>query len=419
MNRFREQDNRFYGLSGTQTVSNTAGVVTTATIYDDGSFHTGGYKSMSDVVVPNFSKKSSEGMVFNNPMSSQFYQRTFAGSLWGYTITKVPPQTQDYRQTITNGVQTLNACGGQVGHLPINLNVLRLQELAGTEARAGVVAPDFAGSTFIGELRETISFLRRPTAGWLSFAKRMQRLKAQRARSFSPGDIRRKKLQAQSVFDFASDNWLRYRYGVKPLVSDMMSFRSAVQKLSKPKPKRYTARGNASDSGEETNTSEFTYGVGTYERTATTSRSLTVRAGILYETDFSDSFGLGLEYIPVTLWETLTLSFVADWFLNIGTFLEALTPKQGVRYLASWTSMDDTWTTSSNAQLVKLADVSGKKRNIFANGATSETFTTHSKSRQPGTKIGLNSKPLPFRGDLGTRRIIDSVALTGRILRSR
>jgi hypothetical protein len=53
------------------------------------------------------------------------------------------------------------------------------------------------------------------------------------------------------------------------------------------------------------------------------------------------------------------------------------------------------------------------------NGTTTETFVTRNKSRAPGATIGLDFKPVPFSGDIGKKRIIDSLALTHQIFLSK
>lgn len=61
-----------------------------------------------------------------------------------------------------------------------------------------------------------------------------------------------------------------------------------------------------------------------------------------------EALGLIPENIPSVLWEATTLSFVWDWFFNIGSFLNALKPKVGVEVLGATTSIKETFINDIN-----------------------------------------------------------------------
>jgi len=50
-------------------------------------------------------------------------------------------------------------------------------------------------------------------------------------------------------------------------------------------------------------------------------------------------FGFRWADLPSTAWELIPFSFVADWFLSIGNFIGAISPKSGVRYLNEYESV--------------------------------------------------------------------------------
>jgi len=49
--------------------------------------------------------------------------------------------------------------------------------------------------------------------------------------------------------------------------------------------------------------------------------------------------GFSWESIPITAWELIPFSFVVDWFVNFGDYIQALTPKLGIKGLSSWTTV--------------------------------------------------------------------------------
>jgi len=408
--RHRERDNRDTSTLEWQRHEHKANCSTATTNYSLSQygipFWVGTYEAMSDIVVPGFEKRRAKGEVFMNPMSKTFQSRTHEGSPVSYTADGTPCS---YSADRSPHGYVIYLMGGQGGHSAPSIDIPRLRTLAGTQAQANVSAPDFEGATFIAELRETISFLRNPVSGWQKFAKRMKGAKGK-----TPG------YRTKSVFEFASDQWLTYRYGVRPLVSEATNFVNAVKVMKQPRPERHTARGRASDTGTSTHVAKNSTGSPTWTATrhTTTSRNVEAESGVLYEVDYSSSFGTRLEDVPDAVWEAIPFSFVFDWFHNLGTFVDAITPKQGVNVLGSWTTITDEMLSYATSQVDDLASGS-QNRVLGANGSTTETFVTRNKSRSPGATIGLASKPLPYSGDLGKKRIVDSLALTHQIFLSK
>jgi hypothetical protein len=48
--------------------------------------------------------------------------------------------------------------------------------------------------------------------------------------------------------------------------------------------------------------------------------------------------GLRDQDIPVTVWELVPWSFVVDWFVNVGDWIQAVTPNPSVTVKGSWTT---------------------------------------------------------------------------------
>jgi hypothetical protein len=63
------------------------------------------------------------------------------------------------------------------------------------------------------------------------------------------------------------------------------------------------------------------------------------RAGVLYDVIREDTeVVLGTLELAQAGWELMTLSFVVDWFANVGTAIPALAPKTGLEQRLSWKS---------------------------------------------------------------------------------
>lgn len=66
-------------------------------------------------------------------------------------------------------------------------------------------------------------------------------------------------------------------------------------------------------------------------------------AGVIYEIksqttsqNISRILGIRARDIPATLWEIVPYSFVVDWFVNVGTWLNAVVPDPNVTVLGNW-----------------------------------------------------------------------------------
>lgn len=387
----------------------TTGSVSHTLTFD---YPVGELEEMHDVVTRRFYERSSRGEVIINPMSQRTVVCSATPGGLEYYFDKKPGQSCSYRETYDASPLCLNQHGSPLGHLAMHNPVGRLKYQAGTRAQANIDEPVFDGSVFVGELRETIRFLRNPLS---SFNRYLSDIKKQKTR----------KGYAGTTASFLSDNWLSYRYAVRPLVNDIGDAAEAVQHvISKHKPIWRTARGYASASDDTSDSGTIGSAPGlTYTWSTESSRSTQVRAGVLYAYKRSpDTFGTSMSRIPVTGWELIPFSFVADWFVNIGPWIEAITPKAGIQVLGSWTTVDEEASTTRRTYISDggYVTTSGTRyyRNIVDNCETEEVLKTTSKTRVPGINVGLTFNVSPLEGDIGKLRIVDLVALGRQLLSS-
>lgn len=133
----------------------------------------------------------------------------------------------------------------------------------------------------------------------------------------------------------AANAELTYRYGVLPLLSDL---ESAARLLNRKWSPRYTARGFASAAANAKGTFSHTHWHGTSTFTSEIRVDRSVRVGCLYTTDETMRLAASLGFTrPLSVaWELVTLSFVVDWLVDVGTWLDAIQPDGASKKLASW-----------------------------------------------------------------------------------
>jgi hypothetical protein len=139
-----------------------------------------------------------------------------------------------------------------------------------------------------------------------------------------------------------SDVYLVGRYGVLPLLSDL---ESACKNLRRRWNPRFTARGNASVQGQATSVKNVAAGYyGSFDLQASVTRSYDVRYGILYESDpyTRELAQLGLTRPLSSAWQLMPWSFVGDWFVGVGKYLDALQPAGLTKTLSAWGSTRET-----------------------------------------------------------------------------
>lgn len=164
-----------------------------------------------------------------------------------------------------------------------------------------------------------------------------------------------------------AENWLEMQYGWKPLLDDIHGVMEALSKLQTQSNFVQSATSSAtarSDSSFRSSHNESS-STGTNKlKTSlfqTTSCKLKLRYRVasplksfLAQTGFTNPINL--------VWEVLPFSFVADWFLPIGPFLEALTAWDGLEFL------DGSQTLFTRGWILSTVDYSGPNVGNPSNG---------------------------------------------------
>jgi hypothetical protein len=362
--------------------------------------------SCDDVVTDRYRERIARGEIINNPFRLRKVKRSLTNlSSYGWS-----------KKTSCSGATIVKSLEGDVMQA-----ILRPSHgftlprypgtslIAETQAWANVASPDVLGGENMRDLEQTWRLLRHPLEGFHNLLH-----KVRNTNKFGA--------QTKALGEFMSDYWLQYRYGAVPLMHDLQNgFRAAyIPQFSD----RLTARGSASlppftDSWTEYPSSSGNFSNAVVE--ASYSHEGYYRAYVLYKHWFStsDKFGLSFHNLPATLWEILPYSFVVDWFLNVGDFIAACTPKAGVDVLASGV----TYHGHSIENVDASCDCTGSDTGYNFWGTSGYTYTEDNKlvKRTPLARRGLSFRlnDLTFSKSKNWLHFADGVALAGQFLMRR
>lgn len=212
-----------------------------------------------------------------------------------------------------------------------------------------------------------------------------------------------------------SGKWLEYRYGWLPA---LYSLQDAVKALTEGK--SGWVKGRASQTVQHSDTVVDTIKIDSnradWTRTETVEASHKVRgwAAAQVPDPFRGSWG----FDPVlTTWELVPFSFVADWFIQVGTWIEAVSPFSPGGLIGSCASVQSTITRETFGVVNYLGITASGS--ISTGGGTSGTLTvtTERYVRFPSSPSlpGWNPRITPTR-------LIDAIALAlsmrGSIIRA-
>lgn len=208
-------------------------------------------------------------------------------------------------------------------------NVDTLRKIALQKAFAKVGRKELGGGENLGEIKETLSMLKSPLKGLRRaiLGKGGENLRMMKTiRDAKRSGIKRlKELPGNTA-----DQWLEFRYGVMPLIYTIQDAADYLEKQrSRLDPKRIkTVRSKEKDS----TSFRHDYGIEpSYEfvmtRTIAGMKKLRVTAIVYWRQSkpltTQVELGLGLRHLPETAWELTGMSFVMDWFLSVGDWIES------------------------------------------------------------------------------------------------
>lgn len=318
--------NEFYRDHGSPQISKGDGKLVVTGASDD---------ELWDVSIPQFYRRQANGEIFNNPMIK-------------HRLKYSNPVTPRYvRISETANPRNYDVYSGTTFHeMPasrLTFPEQRMIDNAVTQAYSNVSANHGNTVLWIGEMKETVKMLF--DIGTLIKALHLK-TKAQRL-LWAKGKLSVKEAQQLT---------LAILYGILPLEQQITDFMDGLFS-TKETGTRATARGFRLDTKSGSYQDVISDGDFTeYTRYWNESLEIQVRAGVLYDIDLTNVPWLSVILEPKavisTAYALARLSFVLDWFVNVGGALAAWSPSMGVKELSAWVTVETTRTIAGNVNYV-------------------------------------------------------------------
>lgn len=290
---------------------------------------------------PGYRRRRSKGELVFSDMNLVVQHRSFSSMNFGFAG---GPTSDGYRCAWSGDgaamVERMN-----FGPRAIDLYIGDLGPEALISALAKVNADSINSGEIMSSLTKTVQMLRRPFS---SARHLLQKCYKDASKSY--------KKTALSVTKANASAWLEYRYGFKPLLMDAAKTVDLAASFQKRLGgSRVVVR--ASVAKDRNSVTEFTdkvvYGQpwrvsGRIEST----RKLVANAGIIVEVAKATSgqqvardYQLGMNSVVPLLWEIMPYSFVVDWFVGVGPWLNAMNLPPGVTIAGTWVTYVDKMVT--------------------------------------------------------------------------
>lgn len=217
------------------------------------------------------------------------------------------------------------------GYAPRNGNA---EIYALNKAFAKSKEPDFDLGMIFGELGETINGLVHPMKALRKYVKGWNKLQRSNARR-----------SVTDTMDMLTGSWLEWSYGIKPLISTIQSgidyFNSTQQKtLNKLNVSRATVKLPVRRYIVPFAVSPGMFSLkGSIHYTVHQKQSCQVYWMWTKQPTWQSTLAIDATSIASILWEKTTLSFVWDWFQDVGSWLAAIRPVSDRAFIGTSTSM--------------------------------------------------------------------------------
>lgn len=281
----------------------------------------------------------------------------------------------------------------------------KLEFKAGNRLRDKVRGVQFDLGTFLGELPETISFIRDGAReGLESFKKTKNRVRAlereiERLHRRATGNrvtaiLIRKRIGI--LTDQIASLWLAYRYGLMPLyyaTRDAVEYlrdnnsQALIRNVRTSAKESYSGSGRGFDgmTGNE------------FDGSKTVDIRVSAVAIVKIEPGLEELQKLGLDNLLAVSWELVPLSFVVDWLIPVGEYLSGLTAGVGKTFVAGTVS------TKVNVFRETHEKIFGGRRYEYAH----YTCTYYSRT----VLTGLPTPRLYLDLNMNMKRYLDAFAL--------
>jgi hypothetical protein len=312
-----------------------------------GGIALGSSESMSDFIVPRYHRRAAEGEVFFNPL---IQTRHSASSQGGFGYHVIGPASgcagnlpREYKCDGDIAQSYYAASPGYDYSCSFNRTYDSVIQNLRSEVSTAVLGARGLGE---GNLWESVAEYRQ-TVGMFSdvhgrFAARFEDLK---------NDLRRNALRVPNrIGSWSVSSYLAYRYGLSPLLSDLNTVFNAVRKKTR-RMRVSTRRWQSATLG--TTSTSVTGAIGNVRCmfSVSATEEVLVRAVALDDVVVGppEHYGLTVKGAVSVPWDLITLSFVADQFVNVGDFLRSFAPTPGWNMLGGSVVVERTRKVSATA----------------------------------------------------------------------
>lgn len=128
-------------------------------------------------------------------------------------------------------------------------------------------------------------------------------------------------------------NWLEYKYGWMPLLMEVKGAAELLAQHHMERPPMVVGNGRATDEDQKTqHVLDSSYSSGSsYDESARRVRYVRVKIECEITNALASSMQqMGLTNPALVAWELVPFSFVFDWFISVGNYLQAVTALQGL-----------------------------------------------------------------------------------------
>lgn len=340
----------------------------------------GEWKWMADVLTPNFKKRSNAGEIIINTMARKVHSFSSVTTGYGHSVSRsfcpTPPGDGPISDSFTSLLHwKLGPAGYGENFVPPDLIPAGTRSSASTLAATAALADWKSASVqsmvFLAELRKTVKTLLNP----------VQALTQEIARGRKRGWTMKGGLRG------ASGEYLTWFYGIRSLMFDIEGAQEALKRMSTCK--RETGRGKQEVLVENVSSNLVLHLGSTLKDSRyriDTKHTHVCRAGLVGDVemgvDSSRGFGYRLSDIPGTLWELMPWSFVLDWAVNLGDYIESLFTDVVTGVKGQWITTIDTVEVKRTVTSTTLA-VATPQWSIHQSCSDQDTATYLTKSRVP------------------------------------
>jgi hypothetical protein len=218
----------------------------------------------------------------------------------------------------------------------------------------------------------------------------------------------------------ASGQYLTWFYGIRSLMFDV---EGTLEALHKKASERHTARAKETLLAERVQDNLVLHQGATlsdsrYRRTQ--KDELVIRAGLTGQFDAGvlESFGFRLSDVPSSVWEIVPWSFIVDWFVNVGDYIQALSVDSVTGVRGQWITTTRTCYLERKVTSVTVAPGSGGWTWSKTRGCSDRDFGTYTTTSRElvnlASEIGLQ-----FRSNLNRVPVLAALALVTQQLTRR